>query len=296
MPRCSPRGASSDGAVALANPLSAELGVMRTALLPGLVAALARNPARQQPRVRLFELGNVFAARRRRGAARDAAHRRRRLRRVRRRAVGRGARDVGFLRPQGRGRSLLALAGATLEFRPSHDCLGTPGPSARRLARRRARCEAGLDRPPASAPATGAGPGRRSGRRSNWTSSRCWRDRCRAPASLSKFPSRAPRPGVGGAGSGALGRRFAPASGGRWRAVCATWCCSTSTAGPGLETGSKSLAMGLILQEDSRTLTDADADAVVAGGAGRPGPRPRRNDSRLKSDRPESSTGKAGWH
>ncbi|HEV8694098.1 MAG TPA: phenylalanine--tRNA ligase subunit beta, partial [Lysobacter sp.] len=44
----------TDGAVPLANPLSAELGVMRTALLPGLVAALARNAARQQSRVRLF--------------------------------------------------------------------------------------------------------------------------------------------------------------------------------------------------------------------------------------------------
>src|SRR5690606_33986799 len=48
------------GAVALANPLSAELGVMRTRLLPGLVDALARNAARQQARVRLFEVGKVF--------------------------------------------------------------------------------------------------------------------------------------------------------------------------------------------------------------------------------------------
>src|SRR3546814_7475678 len=48
------------GAVPLANPLSAELGVMRTRLLPGLVDALARNAARQQARVRLFEIGKVF--------------------------------------------------------------------------------------------------------------------------------------------------------------------------------------------------------------------------------------------
>ncbi|MGA9420895.1 MAG: phenylalanine--tRNA ligase subunit beta, partial [Rhodanobacteraceae bacterium] len=47
-------------AVALANPLSAELGVMRTSLLPGLVAALLANRRRQQERVRLFELGRVF--------------------------------------------------------------------------------------------------------------------------------------------------------------------------------------------------------------------------------------------
>ncbi|HEX5124997.1 MAG TPA: phenylalanine--tRNA ligase subunit beta [Rhodanobacteraceae bacterium] len=50
------------GAVPLANPLSAELGVMRTSLLPGLVSALVANRRRQQERVRLFELGNVFAA------------------------------------------------------------------------------------------------------------------------------------------------------------------------------------------------------------------------------------------
>ena len=52
----------AEGAVPLANPLSAELGVMRPSLLPGLVAALGRNAARQQGRVRLFELGNVFTA------------------------------------------------------------------------------------------------------------------------------------------------------------------------------------------------------------------------------------------
>jgi phenylalanyl-tRNA synthetase beta chain len=50
----------SAGAIALANPLSAELAVMRTALLPGLVQALTHNRARQDLRPRLFELGRVF--------------------------------------------------------------------------------------------------------------------------------------------------------------------------------------------------------------------------------------------
>ncbi|MGA9342664.1 MAG: phenylalanine--tRNA ligase subunit beta, partial [Rhodanobacteraceae bacterium] len=50
----------SDRAVVLANPLSAELAVMRTSLLPGLVNALAGNRRRQQERVRLFEIGRVF--------------------------------------------------------------------------------------------------------------------------------------------------------------------------------------------------------------------------------------------
>lgn len=47
-------------ALALANPLSAELAVMRTSLLPGLVSALTANSARQQTRLRLFEIGRVF--------------------------------------------------------------------------------------------------------------------------------------------------------------------------------------------------------------------------------------------
>jgi phenylalanyl-tRNA synthetase beta chain len=39
--------------------------------------------------------------------------------------------------------------------------------------------------------------------------------------------------------------------------------------GPGIETGRKSVALGLILQDSSRTLTDVDADAVVAAVATR---------------------------
>ncbi|GLQ89687.1 phenylalanine--tRNA ligase subunit beta [Dyella flagellata] len=46
--------------VPLANPLSADLAVMRPSLLPGLIQALSHNRARQQDRVRLFELGRVF--------------------------------------------------------------------------------------------------------------------------------------------------------------------------------------------------------------------------------------------
>ena len=48
------------GSVALANPLSADLAVMRTSLLPGLVEALKYNRNRQQERLRLFETGLVF--------------------------------------------------------------------------------------------------------------------------------------------------------------------------------------------------------------------------------------------
>ena len=45
---------------ALANPISADLSVMRASLLPGLVRAMEHNLNRQQSRVRLFETGLVF--------------------------------------------------------------------------------------------------------------------------------------------------------------------------------------------------------------------------------------------
>ena len=51
----------ADAGVMIANPLSADLAVMRTSLLPGLVQALKHNLNRQQERVRLFETGLAFA-------------------------------------------------------------------------------------------------------------------------------------------------------------------------------------------------------------------------------------------
>jgi len=46
--------------VALANPISSDMAVMRTSLLAGLLSAVQRNVNRQQPRVRLFETGLRF--------------------------------------------------------------------------------------------------------------------------------------------------------------------------------------------------------------------------------------------
>jgi len=47
-------------ALVLANPISADLAQMRVSLWPGLVRALTENQRRQQPRVRLFEIGRKF--------------------------------------------------------------------------------------------------------------------------------------------------------------------------------------------------------------------------------------------
>ncbi|MGH8031692.1 MAG: phenylalanine--tRNA ligase subunit beta, partial [Luteimonas sp.] len=131
--------------VALANPLSAELGVMRTLLLPGLVDALQRNLARQQPRVRLFEIGKTFACRDLGLGTRDlgvaalptsgAPLETQRIAAV---AIGDAAalqwgdasRAVDFHDVKGDLDSLAALSGAQLGYRPSTAAWGHPGRSA----------------------------------------------------------------------------------------------------------------------------------------------------------------------
>jgi len=246
--------------VALANPLSAELAVMRPQLLPGLVAALGRNAARQAGRVRLFELGKVFAAAAAPGAAPietqhvaaaicgDAL------------ALqwGEAARKSDFHDLKGDLESLAAASGAVLEFRPSTQPFGHPGRSADVYRDGLAIGWIGQLHPAlvkaleidvdvvafelALAPlAARALP--RAGE-------------------LSRFPSV---------------RRdlaFLVPEAVAWAELSATMRGSAGPwlrevqlfdryIGPGVEAGFKSLAMGLILQDNSRTLTDRDVDAVV---------------------------------
>jgi len=49
--------------IALRNPMSTDQSVMRTSLLPNLVAAVARNQSHGRPDVSLFEVGSVFLRR-----------------------------------------------------------------------------------------------------------------------------------------------------------------------------------------------------------------------------------------
>ncbi len=253
------------GGVALANPLSAELGVMRTRLLPGLVASLARNTARQQSRVRLFEIGKTFAADAH-DEKRDGTAPRETLR-IAAAACGDAhgerwdskSRAVDFHDLKGDLDSVAALSGATLEYGPSAEAWGHPGRSADIY---------------------------RDGVRIGWIGQLhprlqqqldldanviAWeldlepllqRTVPRA-AALSKYPSV---------------RRdlaFVVADTVPWAALAETVRTAAGPAlkdlrlfdryvGEGVETGFKSLAMGLILQDESRTLTDRDVDAVVA--------------------------------
>ncbi|GAB3506730.1 phenylalanine--tRNA ligase subunit beta [Pseudoxanthomonas daejeonensis] len=263
---------SAAATVPLANPLSAELAVMRPRLLPGLVDALARNVSRQAGRVRLFELGRTFAeadpALRVPGVPAAAPVETRRIAAVAcgdagAEQWGHAARPVDFHDMKGDLESLAAASGATLQFRPSSEAFGHPGRSADvyrtdgdasevRLGwigqlhpRLQKALDLGVD---VVAFELDLAPLER-------------RALPRAEA-LSRFPP--------------VRRDLAFVVGVDvpWAALAAS---AREAAGPvlrdlvlfdryqgaGVESGCKSLAMGLILQDNARTLTDQDADALV---------------------------------
>ena len=233
---------------------------MRPGLLPGLVDALARNTARQQARVRLFALGNVFAD--------NAGEAPRETLRIAAVACGdaaaeqwgTAARPVDFHDLKGDLDSLAALAGARLEYRPAAPAWGHPGRSAEVLrdgsplgwiGQLHPRLQLALDIDAGVvafeldlAPLLARTVPRARG--------------------LSRYPSV---------------RRdlaFVVPESVTWAALSASVRVAAGPglrdlllfdryAGKGVESGFKSLAMGLILQDESRTLTDRDVDAVVAG-------------------------------
>ena len=247
-------------AVALANPLSAELGVMRTALLPGLVEAVRRNLARQQSRVRLFEAGRVF----RKGSEGpvEALH----LAGV---ACGSAlaeqwderAREIDFFDVRGDVDSLLALTGTHSEIRfvPADLPWLHPGRSARIERDGTTLGHIGHLHPAllhaldidqeivvfeldAARLAERAVP---------------------AAGELSRFPSVRRDLAVIVAENvqwSALEASLARSLVGLLRAVVPF----DVYQGKGMETGFKSVAMGLILQDDSRTLGEQDIEKAVA--------------------------------
>jgi phenylalanyl-tRNA synthetase beta chain len=250
---------ATETAVPLANPLSAELGIMRTMLLPGLVAALGRNAARQQSRVRLFEVGKVFAAR-----AGEAPLETRRLAAV---LCGDAhaeqwdvrTRAVDFHDIRGDLDSLAAASGAILEYRPALVAWGHPGRSAdvHRDGKRigwigqlhpRLQRALDLDADVIAFELDLAALQQRPLARS---------------VALSRYPSVrrdlafvVPEEVSWAALAGTVERAAGPS--------LRDLRLFDRYVGKGVEIACKSLAMGLILQEESRTLTDRDIDQVVA--------------------------------
>ncbi|WP_058835240.1 phenylalanine--tRNA ligase subunit beta [Luteimonas abyssi] len=247
--------------VPLANPLSAELGVMRTALLPGLVDALARNAARQQPRVRLFELGRGFHVAARPGDApvetpRIAAAA---IGPVRAEQWGEATREVDFHDLKGDLESLAGLARTRLTFQPSQAPHGHPGRSAD-VYRDGVRIGWIGELHPALLKRLGLDQ-RVVGFEVELAPLRA-RALPRAGA-LTRFPSVRRDLALLAAEDvawGAIEHVIREAAGPLLTEVR----LFDRYQGKGVESGFKSLATGLILQDKSRTLTDRDVDDVVA--------------------------------
>jgi phenylalanyl-tRNA synthetase beta chain len=253
------RWSLAEGAVPLANPLSADLAVMRTSLLPGLVEALKRNRNRQQERVRLFESGLVFLGG---GELRQIP----RLAAV---ACGRAApeswagdkRGVDFYDLKADVERLLALGGGErrVEFVRAGQAWLHPGRSAQvRIDGEPVGVVGGLHPRLLKALDLDEDVQVFELDLAAVTAGRLPRARA-----LSRFPSvrRDIAVVVSHDVAYAEVERIVRASLGNSLAELRVF---DEYRGPNLGADAKSLAIGLILQDDSRTLTDEDADRCVA--------------------------------
>jgi phenylalanyl-tRNA synthetase beta chain len=246
-------------ALALSNPISAELGEMRVSLWSSLIPACRDNMRRQQSRVRLFEIGKKF----------DVAGGT--LREIETLAgVATGARwpeqwgspreALDFYDVKGDVESVLELAGDVreLRFEPEPQSCLRPG----RTARIR-RGDAAIGWIGELHPRVMKTLGLNSTMflyeleiESSFSSNQLKFNK------ISKYPS------VRRDLSVVIDEKVPLAVLRENVTVSASGLLSDLRVfdiyrGPGLEIGRKSVAFGLILQDSSRTLTDVDADAVV---------------------------------
>ncbi len=253
--------AGGQAGVPLVNPISAELAVMRQGLWPGLVQALKHNLARQQRRVRLFEAGVRFVPS---GAGLSEE------------LVISGvvagpalpeqwseqSRPVDYFDVKSDLEAILALVGEPDEFSwttEQHPALH-PGRSAR-LRRHGVHLgwigavhpglvkDAGLDEAPVVF---------------ELTATVLMAATVPRHQELSRFPTVRRDLAILVARDTPVARLIAAARDAAG-AVLREVVVFDIFAGEHIDAGQKSVALGLILQETSRTLTDADADQIVGG-------------------------------
>ncbi|MGH8183149.1 MAG: phenylalanine--tRNA ligase subunit beta, partial [Rhodanobacteraceae bacterium] len=261
-----------EDAVPLANPLSADLATMRTSLLPGLVDALKRNRNRQQTRVRLFETGVVFESR---GEGRGTTDEGKTgaaapLETTMLAAVacgtaqaeqwGEAKRPLDFFDIKGDVEALRALSGAPEAWSFDRDDLPSwlhPGRGARVLRDGVAVGAVGALHPALQqaldVPETHIFEIRLEALRKRMI---------QKAKALPRFPS-IRRDIAIEIDEGVEWARVADAIRSDLRTMLNEPVLFDCFRGPGLSAGRKSLAIGLILQDSSRTLTDQDADRCV---------------------------------
>lgn len=246
--------------VRLTNPLSQEMGVMRHSLWPGLLVAAQHNRSRQQTRVRVFEIGTQFAR------SDDGVRESRVLAGL---AIGAhrpehwegGGREVDFFDVKSDIEAILSLAGrvAEAEFHQADHPALAGGQSARLTLGDEAVGWLGILHPRLQGRMGWKQPAILFALQLDRTS------RARIPryTEYSKFPS--------------LRRDIAAVVDDDVSADRLLECVRRATGdalssvrifdiyrGKGIDSGRKSVALGLILQDRSRTLTDTEADRIVS--------------------------------
>jgi phenylalanyl-tRNA synthetase beta chain len=251
-------GVSSE--LRLSNPISSEMAVMRASLLPGMLFATAANHARQQDRMRIFEIGKSFHG------TLDAPAEVLRIAGVvcgsaRPEQWGESPQAIDFFDVKADVEAVLRLAGGSsvCEFVAADSIALQPGQAAnivrdghiigvigklhprhaKMFELKRAAYVFELDatmslasRPPVSSP-------------------------------VSKFPSIRRDIAVLVNEKITAADLVAAAASAAPDLICDIKIFDVYK-GPGIEAGLKSVALGLILQETSRTLTDDDADSAMA--------------------------------
>ena len=253
------RFSGEDSELVLSNPISSEMSVMRASLWPGMIASASANVARQQERVRFFEIGKSFH-----GTLKMPSE----VVRVSGLAIGSAmpeqwggaAQSVDFFDIKSDIEALLRMAGngAQIEFEASSHVALQAGQSANIVRDGQLIGVVGKLHP-AIAKSFDL----------NKDVVLFELDAALAFASdvpkstvVSKFP--AIRRDIAvvvdeNIAAGDLAKVAASAAPDLIRNVT----IFDIYQGPGIEAGRKSIALGLILQETSRTLTDEDADSVM---------------------------------
>lgn len=247
--------------VALRNPLSRELSVMRPSLWPGLLGALRHNRHRQQADLALFEIGTCFLPAAREGRPAEEIGRIGGLRCGRRLGEGwnRPREAVDFFDIKGDVERLLVLGGEEAVFEAAVHPVLHPGQSARVVRAGRVLGWLGALHPALLAALDLDGP--------VFVFELDLEPLCAAAVPQAAAPSRFPAVrrdlavlvprDCSWAQVEAVLRRAAPP-------IVQSWRLFDVYTGPGVGPERKSFAIGLILQDISRTLTDRDVESAGA--------------------------------
>jgi len=250
----------TESPLVLSNPISSEMSVMRASLWPGLVAAAAMNASRQQDRVRLFEVGKSFH-----GSLDEPIE----IVRVAGLVMGSAAPEQWGIKAESvdffdikadvLAALMLAADADELEFRPCQHPALQPGQAAEILRGGEWVGVLGKLHPQLQKSCDL----KRAAYLFELDADKAFAARAPSATPVSKFPAIRRDIAVivdDKVSAGELVAAVAATS----KALIRDVRIFDIYTGAGIEAGRKSVAIGLILQETSRTLTDDDADGVMA--------------------------------